>query len=67
LILVQILAGVFLLSFCGDSLVKGSVLAGLRFNISPLIIGLTVVAFGTSALNLLLQYRHLYPGFLEWL
>tara|TARA_B100000902_G_scaffold211959_1_gene201560 strand:- start:1967 stop:2917 length:951 start_codon:yes stop_codon:yes gene_type:complete len=62
LILVQILAGVFLLSFCGDSLVKGSVLAGLRFNISPLIIGLTVVAFGTSAPELIVAIQASLSG-----
>ena len=62
MILVQILAGVFLLSFCGDSLVKGSVLAGLRFNISPLIIGLTVVAFGTSAPEFAVTIRAAITG-----
>ena len=62
MILLQILAGVFLLSFCGDSLVKGSVLAGLRFNISPLIIGLTVVAFGTSAPELIVAIQASLSG-----
>ena len=39
----------------GDVLVKGASRLGLRFNISPLIIGLTIVAFSTSAPELLVS------------
>ncbi len=46
---IELAAGLALLLFAGDLLVKGSVAAGLRFNIPPIIIGLTIVAFGTSA------------------
>ena len=62
MILVQILVGIILLSACGDALVRGSVLAGLRFNITPLIIGLTVVAFGTSAPELVVAVQASLSG-----
>ena len=39
----------------GDVLVRGSSRLALRFNISPLIIGLTIVAFSTSAPELLVS------------
>lgn len=49
-----LLAGLVMLVFAGDYLVKGA--AGLAENlgISPLVIGLTVVAFGTSAPEMLI-------------
>ena len=39
----------------GDVLVRGSSRLALRFNISPLIVGLTIVAFSTSAPELLVS------------
>ncbi len=56
-ILLQVMIGLALLSFCGDALVRGSIKASLKFNISPLIIGLTVVAFGTSAPELVVAVQ----------
>ena len=56
-VIFHIVLGLLLLSFCGDALVRGSVRAGLKFNISPLIIGLTVVAFGTSAPELIVAIQ----------
>lgn len=47
--LVKILAGLGLLVVAGDLLVKGAVNLALRLGIPALIVGLTVVAFGTSA------------------
>ncbi len=47
--LILVLVGVFLLYLGGEFLVKGSTGLSLRFGLSPLIVGLTVVAFGTSA------------------
>lgn len=40
--------GIGILLFCADFLIKGSVKIAKHFGISPLIIGLTLVAFGTS-------------------
>ena len=56
-VIFHIVLGLLLLSFCGDALVRGSIRAGLKFNISPLIIGLTVVAFGTSAPELIVAIQ----------
>lgn len=44
-----LIAGLLLLVFGGDVLVRGSVGLAKSFGISTLIVGLTVVAFGTSA------------------
>ena len=46
---VQFVAGGVLLILGADWLVKGASLLAARFGVSPLVIGLTVVAFGTSA------------------
>lgn len=44
-----VLVGIVLLFFGAEWLVKGSVNMARMFGVSPLIIGLTIVAFGTSA------------------
>jgi cation:H+ antiporter len=46
---VFLLLGLLLLLAGAELLVRGSSRLALRFGISPLVIGLTVVAFGTSA------------------
>lgn len=46
---ILLLAGFVLLVLGGDWLVRGASSLALRLGISPLVIGLTVVAFGTSA------------------
>ncbi len=46
---VSIVSGLVLLVLGGDWLVRGASLLALSSRISPLVIGLTVVAFGTSA------------------
>lgn len=55
-------AGVVLLTFAGDYLVKGA--AGLAENlgIPPLVVGLTVVAFGTSAPELFVSVQAAIEG-----
>lgn len=53
--LLLILVGLGLLVLGGDMLVKGAVNLSLRLGISPLIVGLTVVAFGTSAPELIVS------------
>lgn len=50
-----VLASIFLLWFGADWLVKGSSKLALSLNIRPIIIGLTVVAFGTSAPELVVS------------
>ena len=49
LTLAYLLAGLILLTFGADSLVRGATQLAARLGIPPLVIGLTVVAFGTSA------------------
>lgn len=53
--IVKLLAGFILLFFGGDWLVNGGVALARRFRISPLVIGMTIVAFGTSAPELLVS------------
>jgi len=45
----QIVVGLGLLVFGADSLVRGAARLAARARISPLVVGLTIVAFGTSA------------------
>ncbi|HDR29176.1 MAG TPA: sodium:calcium antiporter, partial [Rhodovulum sp.] len=47
--------GLALLVMAGDSLVKGAVNLSLRLGVPALIVGLTIVAFGTSAPELLVS------------
>lgn len=50
-----LIAGIILLVYSGNYLVKGSAAIANHFKISPLVIGLTVVAFGTSAPELIVS------------
>lgn len=43
-----VLTGFFLLTYCADLLVTGSVVLAYKVGVSPLFVGLTVVALGTS-------------------
>lgn len=52
---VMIVAGLIVLVLAGDALVKGAVNLSLRLGVPALIVGLTVVAFGTSAPELLVS------------
>lgn len=60
--LVYVAAGLVLLVFGGDALVKGAVNLALRLGIPALIVGLTVVAFGTSAPELLVSVTAALDG-----
>lgn len=51
----QLLLGILFLVTSGDYLVRGSVAIANHFKISSLVIGLTVVAFGTSAPELIVS------------
>ncbi|MBL8562776.1 MAG: calcium/sodium antiporter [Gemmobacter sp.] len=60
--LVYVAAGLVLLVFGGDALVKGAVALALRLGIPALIVGLTVVAFGTSAPELIVSVQAALNG-----
>lgn len=47
--IMSLIGGLFLLVFAGDYLVRGAVGLAEKMGIPPLIVGLTIVAFGTSA------------------
>ena len=49
LALVAVLAGLAILTLGGEALVRGAAGLALRFGLTPAVIGLTVVAFGTSS------------------
>lgn len=51
--------GLVILLLAGDALVRGAVNAALRLGVPALIVGLTVVAFGTSAPELLIAIQAL--------
>lgn len=51
----QLLGGFILLLLGGNYLVDGGVAIARKFKLSPLVIGLTIVAFGTSAPELLVS------------
>lgn len=50
-----IAAGLFLLAFGAELLLHGAVALALRLKVSPLLVGLTIVAWGTSAPELLVS------------
>lgn len=54
--------GLLILLFAGDALVKGAVNLSLRLGIPALIVSLTVVAFGTSAPELLISIESILDG-----
>ncbi|MBO6824815.1 MAG: calcium/sodium antiporter [Sneathiella sp.] len=58
----QVAAGLVILLVCGELLVRGAVALAERFNISKLIIGFTIVAFGTSAPELVVCVQAALEG-----
>lgn len=57
-----VVTGFAILLFAGDMLVRGAVNLSLRLGVPALIVSLTVVAFGTSAPELLISLRALADG-----
>ncbi len=57
MIYVQLAGGLVLLVVFGDALVRGAADISYRLGIPPLIVGLTVVAFGTSAPELVVSVK----------
>ncbi len=62
LVYVLFVAGLVLLVAGGDALVRGAVALAERFRISPLVIGLTIVGFGTSAPELMVSVQAALGG-----
>ena len=54
--------GLVILLLGGDALVKGAVNLSLRLGVPALIVSLTVVAFGTSAPELLISVQAILDG-----
>ncbi len=57
-----LLAGLVVLLIGGEILVRGATALALRFNISTLVVGVTVVSFGTSAPELVVSLRAALSG-----
>lgn len=55
LFIAAIVVGIVALTWSADRFVEGACGAALRFNISPLIVGMTIVAIGTSAPEILVS------------
>jgi len=60
--IILLIAGLALLVFAADWLVQGSAKIAAAVGISPLIVGLTVVAFGTSAPELAVSVMSAFKG-----
>ncbi len=59
---ISVCIGLVMLLLAGDSLVKGAVNLSLRLGIPALIVSLTIVAFGTSAPELLIAIKAVLDG-----
>lgn len=60
--LLFLLLGLVLLYFGAEGLVRGSSSLALRLGVGPLLVGLTVVAFGTSAPEMIVSVKAAYLG-----
>ena len=58
----MVLGGLVLLFIGGEGLVRGSVSVARKLNISELVIGLTLVGFGTSVPELVTSLRAINEG-----
>lgn len=62
IIFLYLLAGLVLLVFGADVLVRGAARLATQLGISPLIVGLTIVAFGTSAPEIAVSVQSVWAG-----
>ena len=60
--ILYIIAGLVLLIFGGEFLLKGAISLSLRLNISKVVIGMTVVSFATSAPELIVSLKSAING-----
>lgn len=60
--IVILIIGLIVLIVGGDYLVRGSSSIALRLHLSPLVVGLTIVSFGTSAPELLISIQSALKG-----
>ncbi|HEX7316952.1 MAG TPA: calcium/sodium antiporter [Pyrinomonadaceae bacterium] len=60
--LLSVIVGLVLLAVGAEGLVRGSTSIALRFGVTPLVIGLTVVAFGTGSPELTVSVESAYRG-----
>ena len=60
--LLVMLGGLVLLATGAEGLVRGSSALALRFGVTPLVVGLTVVAFGTGSPELFVSIQAAYKG-----
>ena len=58
----ELILGFVILLFGGEFLVRGAISFAKLFNVSSLVIGLTVVSFGTSAPELLVSLQAALMG-----
>ena len=63
--LIQIVGGVLYLLMGGDLLVRGAMALARRTRVSPMVIGLTIVALGTSAPELVVTLLAIMGGYPE--
>ena len=59
---IELISGLIILLIGGEFIVKGAVLVANKFHISPMVIGLTIVSFGTSAPELLVSIKAATEG-----
>lgn len=62
IIILQLVLGLIVLIFGGELLVKGATQIALRLRVSPLVVGLTILAFGTSAPELFISIQSALSG-----
>lgn len=62
ILLLGLVAGIAALTFGADWLVRGGSALAERFGVSPIVVGLTVVAFGTSAPELVVSLNAVFQG-----
>ncbi|MEM6850379.1 MAG: calcium/sodium antiporter [Pseudomonadota bacterium] len=62
ILLIMVAAGLVILLMAGDLLVRGAVGLAALLRIPPLIVGLTIVAFGTSAPELVVTIKAVLSG-----